>query len=91
MRQAGSGIAKCLLRACYRALTIKTKLIENYYFSTQCFLITGIFIIIDFTIGFYGQVSSAENRKDHFASPLPACHLCLIQVVVNFTSLNLTG
>ena len=62
-RQAASGLVKCLLRVCYRAMTIKTKLIENYYFSTQGFLITEIYIKSDFTFGFYGQVSSAGNSR----------------------------
>jgi len=35
-RQAASGIAKCLLRACYRALTIKTtyNIFETYSYPS---------------------------------------------------------
>ena len=48
------------------------------------------YIINDFTIGFYGHVSSAGNRKDHFAIPLAACHICLIHIenLLCFTTLN---
>ena len=45
MRQRGpaaSGIAKCLLRACYRAMTIKTKYNKFVTYSYPSFLLAKI-------------------------------------------------
>jgi len=87
----GKRACKMIARSLLQSHDHKNLINRNYYFSTQGFLITGIFIIIDFSIGFYGHVSSAGNSKIHFASPLPACRFCLIHVVVYFTSLNFNG
>jgi len=61
---AGCGGESHLLRARLRALTAKTKIILNCNYSTQGFLLQIINIIRDFTIGFCGQVSPAENRNN---------------------------